>query len=155
GRPRGGPAGRRGGEEEAGRAGDEARPARAGVAEVNRHLGGVRAGNQVRHAQEVEEALVTHPLPPRDDLLAHERDVGGRPADADDAELHEEERDLAEGRGGPHAPEGTPVATRPRVATPALGAAPSNVPRTPAGVPRGRSRGACRTRPPRRRASPA
>src|SRR5439155_17700828 len=41
-------------------------------------------------------------------------DVGGRPAEADDAELHEEERDLAEGRGGPHAPEGTPgyAATR-------------------------------------------
>src|SRR2546426_390612 len=80
---------------------------------------------------------------------------GGRPAEADDAELHEEERDLAEGRGGPHAPEGTPVATRPRVATPALGAAPSSAPRPPAGAPRGRSREACRTLLPRRRASPA
>src|SRR5206468_13018160 len=82
---------RRSGEDERGAAGEEARPARAAIAEMHRLLGGVRAGNQVRHAQEVEEALVTHPRPPRDDLLAHERDVGGRPAEADDIALMREE----------------------------------------------------------------
>src|SRR5438132_5117936 len=43
------------------------------------------------YAQEVEEALVTHPLPPCDDLLTHERDVGGRPHRAHRSEEHTSE----------------------------------------------------------------
>jgi len=96
-RPRERPDDHHRGEDEADAAGDEARPARARVAEVDRHLGGVRPGNQVRHAEEVEEALVAHPLPSLDDFFAHERNVGGRSPEADDAEPEEERHDL---RGG-------------------------------------------------------
>jgi hypothetical protein len=76
---------------------DEPGPSGAHVAEVDRHLGGVRARDQVRHPEQVEEALVGHPATAAHDLVAHERDVRRRPAERDQPELEEEPENLPDG----------------------------------------------------------
>jgi hypothetical protein len=50
------------------------------VADVHRHLGRVRAGQQVGRGHQVEEVAPVDPAALLDDLLVHHRDVGDRPA---------------------------------------------------------------------------
>ena len=56
------------------------------VARGEEHLGGVRAGQEVGDAQQVEEILRAHPAAPRDDFVAQHGDVGGRSAERRQAE---------------------------------------------------------------------
>ena len=108
-RPREPPDDQHRGHDEADAARDEPGPARARVAQVDRHLGGVRPRDEVRHPEEVEEALVGHPAPALDDLLAEEGDMRGGAPERDAAELEEEPDDLAQGTG---------IHVRPRVRYP-------------------------------------
>ena len=54
---------------------------------MNRHLGGIRAGNQVGGAEEVEELLVVEPATALNYLLLHHRNVRRGPPEGDRAEL--------------------------------------------------------------------
>ena len=54
---------------------DEAGPARAQPAEMHRHLGRVRARDQVGRSEEVEKALAVEPAAPAHALLLLQRDV--------------------------------------------------------------------------------
>jgi hypothetical protein len=62
--------------------GDEPRHSRAQPAEVDRHLGRVRTGEQVRHREQVEEALAVEPAAPADAFLLLQRDVRRGPPKA-------------------------------------------------------------------------
>jgi hypothetical protein len=83
----------RGRQDEAPTRDDKPRPARDAVADVDRHLGRVRAGDQVGRADEVEELGVRQPPAPPDDLVLHQRDVRRRPAEAGRAQPQEQGRD--------------------------------------------------------------
>ena len=75
------------------KAGDErARGARAPVANVDRHLGGVGSRDHVCGGESVDELLSRDPSPLLDDLIVHHGDVCGRAAEADRAEAEEEAR---------------------------------------------------------------
>ena len=65
-----------------------------GAADVDRKLGGVRAGDQVRCAHQIQKLVAGQPAPAPDDLHFHQRDVGRRSAEADDAQLEEDEAQL-------------------------------------------------------------
>ena len=65
-----------------------------GAADVNRELGGVRAGDQVCCAHEIQKLLAAQPAAASHDLHFHERDVGRGSAEADDAQLEEDEAQL-------------------------------------------------------------
>jgi hypothetical protein len=75
---------------------DAGRMKHAPVADVDRQLGRVRAGNEVGRAEKIEKLLARHPGPPAHDLLFHERDVRGRAAERGCAEPEEEQRQLAQ-----------------------------------------------------------
>jgi hypothetical protein len=88
-------------EREEGGRGDEAHPgddqpgpAGTGPTDVDRHLGGVGAGDEVGRPQEVEELRGREPAPPLDDLPLHHGDVGGRPPERGGTEPQEEPGDL-------------------------------------------------------------
>ena len=55
---------------------------RRAVPDVDRHLGRVRAGDEVRGAEQVEELLAGQPAAAAHHLVLHHGDVGGRPAEA-------------------------------------------------------------------------
>jgi hypothetical protein len=63
---------------------------------VHGHLGGVRARDEVRRADEVQEVPALDPPAACDHLVFQHGDVHGRPAEGDDAELQEEPRQLAQ-----------------------------------------------------------
>ena len=69
------------------------------VAGVAKQTPARRARDQVGRAQEIEEPLARDPAPAIDDLVLHEGDVGGRPAEADQPELEEDAPDLGEPGG--------------------------------------------------------
>src|SRR3989337_2367583 len=52
---------------------------------MDRHLRGIRAGDEIRRSEQVKEALVVQPFPPLDDLVVHHGDVGRRTAEGRDA----------------------------------------------------------------------
>jgi hypothetical protein len=76
----------------------QTRQTSTGVPDVDRQLGRVRARDQVRRAEQVEEVLARHPLSPSHDLVLHHRDVRRRPTERDEAELAEQARELAQRR---------------------------------------------------------
>ena len=59
---------------------------------MNGYLKGVWAGDQVGHAQDVEELFPWQPLSPLDTLVFHHRDGCGRAAEANGAQLQEDGR---------------------------------------------------------------
>ena len=71
------------------------RPARE-PSHLHRHLGRVRAGQQVGEADQVDHLLIGQPAPALNDLPLHEGDVGGRTTESDDAERAEDEHELAQ-----------------------------------------------------------
>jgi hypothetical protein len=73
---------------------DHAAPAGPHLADVDDHLGGVRAGDQVGRAQQVEEVGVCDPPAARDDLVAQHGDMGRRPAEGGEAEPQGQQRNL-------------------------------------------------------------
>src|ERR1051326_13496 len=75
---------------------DQPRPAPPSVADVNRHLGRVRPGDQVRRAQVIQELLTREPAPAAHDLVLHHGDVGRGAAERDGAELEKQDRQRAE-----------------------------------------------------------
>ena len=79
---------------------DEPAPAGADEAEVDGHLGGVGAGDEVGRAEEVEEVLLADPATPLHDLVLHHGDVRGRAAEGGDPEPEEERGHLAQAAGG-------------------------------------------------------
>jgi hypothetical protein len=88
---------------------DEPRPARPPVADVDRQLGRVRAGDEIRGPEEIDELLAGEPAAPPHRLLLHHGDVGRRTAEGHRAEPQEEQRHLAQDAdarvagGRPHA----------------------------------------------------
>ena len=86
--------GRRQDEGQAGR--HEADATGAKPSDLHRHLGRVRAGQEVGEADEVDHLLIGQPAPALNDLALHEGDVGGRAAETDDAERAEDEHELAQ-----------------------------------------------------------
>jgi len=69
---------------------------------MDRHLGRVRPGDEVRHAEQVQEALVADPPPAPHDLVTHEGDVRRGASKTHGAQLQEDGRDLQEpGSGWP------------------------------------------------------
>jgi hypothetical protein len=61
---------------------------------MNRHLGRVRARDQVGGAEEVEELGASQPVSPGDDLLFHHADVYCGAADGCRAQLEEQKSQL-------------------------------------------------------------
>jgi hypothetical protein len=68
--------------------------------EVDRQLGGVRSGDQVGRTNPLEELLIVHPVAAADDLVAHERNVRSRAAEADDSEFGEQARNFLQRTDG-------------------------------------------------------
>ena len=66
-------------------------------ADVRRELLRFRAGQQHAVVQRVQESRLADPAPPLDQLAMHERDLAGRPAEAEPADLHPQPERLAEG----------------------------------------------------------
>jgi hypothetical protein len=64
---------------------------------VDRHLGGVGAGDEVRRAEQVEVLLLGEPAAPLDDLVVKEGDVRGRSAKGGEAEAEKEGGDFEQG----------------------------------------------------------
>ena len=85
-------------QDEAGAGDQEARPARARMADVDGQLGRVGPRNQVGRAEVVEKLLAGEPVTTTDDLVLHHGDVRRRAPEGDGAELQEESRQLAERR---------------------------------------------------------
>ena len=80
------------------RAGDD--PAARAVhqpADVGGELLRLRPRQHHAVVERVQEAALGDPAPPLDQLLVHDRDLPGRPAEADEAELQPEPERLAEG----------------------------------------------------------
>ena len=67
------------------------------MADVDRQLGRVRPGDEVRRAEQVEELLVRQPLAAPDDLVLHHRDVRGGAAEGGRAQPEEEQRQFTQG----------------------------------------------------------
>src|SRR5262245_25153193 len=66
------------------------------AADVNGHLGRIRAGDQIRRAEQIEKLVVRKPAASPDDLILDHRDVRRRAAERDHAQLEEEERKVYE-----------------------------------------------------------
>src|SRR5690606_688056 len=66
------------------------------VPDMDRHLRGVGARNQIRGPDEIEKVLPGEPAAAVDDLVLHHRDVRGRSAERDHAERQKELRDVTE-----------------------------------------------------------
>jgi hypothetical protein len=64
---------------------------------VDRHLSGVRAGDQVGGAEQVEVLRFGEPSAAADDLVVKEGDVRGRPAECGEAQAKEETGDFEQG----------------------------------------------------------
>src|SRR5438552_14124346 len=75
---------------------------------MNRHLGRIRPGDEIRDAEQVEELVVGDPPPPPHEILAHHRDVRGGPAERDDPQTEEVQRDFPKWRHGLYAHGGAP-----------------------------------------------
>jgi len=70
------------------RAGDhQPRPATAHEADVDRHLGRIRAGDQIRRADQVQKVLSRQPTAAFDHLVFHQSQMRGRTAEADRTQL--------------------------------------------------------------------
>jgi hypothetical protein len=91
-----------GGEDEAQPGDREPPPPGDPVADVDRHLGRVRAGDQVGRPEKVEELVAGQPPPAADDLVFHQGDVGGGSAERGEPEPQEHGRDLPERHHRPH-----------------------------------------------------
>jgi hypothetical protein len=63
---------------------------------VDRQLGRVRPGNEVRRTDQVEEATAIEPAAPADDLVLDEGDVRRGPTERGAPEAQEKARQLAE-----------------------------------------------------------
>src|SRR5690606_20202695 len=72
------------------------------VPDMDRHLRGVGAGYQVCGPDEIEKMLPGEPAAAVDDLVLHHRDVRGRSAERDHAELQEEPRDVTKAAARRH-----------------------------------------------------
>src|SRR4030095_489805 len=72
------------------------RPSRPPAPDVNGHLGRIRAGDQIRRAEQVEKLVARKPAASPDDLILHHRDVRRRAPERDHAQLEKEERKLFE-----------------------------------------------------------
>ena len=59
------------------------------VPEIDRELSRARAGHQVASSEHVEKRGLIDPLPTDDDLSPHQRDMCGRPAKSEKANLEE------------------------------------------------------------------
>src|SRR6185295_6785891 len=70
---------------------DEARPARALAADVDRELRRIGARDQVRRGEVVEELLAREPAAAAHQLVLHQRDVRGGAAERGEAEPREDE----------------------------------------------------------------
>ena len=57
------------------------------MADVNGHFSGVRTGNEIRCAEEVQKFLIGEPFATMDDFVLHHGDVGGGSAKGSKAEL--------------------------------------------------------------------
>jgi hypothetical protein len=68
--------------------------------DVDRQFCRVRAGNQVRRAEVVEELLAREPFSAHHDFLFHHRDVRGRSTEGDRSELQEHAGDVSTGNVG-------------------------------------------------------
>ena len=66
------------------------------VPHVDRHFGGIRAGNQVGGTEQIQEFLAGQPGSATHDLVVHHGDVGCRATEADDAELQKDPCDGCE-----------------------------------------------------------
>ena len=86
-----------GGKNEAAAAQDQPRPPAAHVAEIDGHLGGVWPGKQVDRTEEVEETLAWKPPAPVDALILHHGNVRRRPAKRGNADLQQNEGNVAQG----------------------------------------------------------
>jgi len=56
---------------------------------MDRHLRGIRAGDEIRRSEQVKEALVVQPFPPLDNLVVHHGDVSRRTSESRDADPQE------------------------------------------------------------------
>ncbi len=83
---------------EAGAGGDEAQPAGAQEADMDRHFGGIGSGDQVGSAEQVEEFLIREPLAALDDLGVHQADMRSRSAEGSEPQLSGTRRPLPEVR---------------------------------------------------------
>lgn len=81
-----------GGDDEANAGDDEPRPAAATMADVDGHFGGVRAGDEVGGAEEIEEFGFGEPLAAADDFILHHGNVGGGSTKGGEAKLEEKRR---------------------------------------------------------------
>ncbi len=91
---------RRRGQDEAEAGRPEAAPPCAGRPQVHGHLGRIRARDQVRDAEHVDEFLVRCPVPFTSEFAPHDRDVGSRPPECDHAEAEEIPRNFADRAAG-------------------------------------------------------
>jgi len=74
---------------------------RAQAADVHRHLGRVRTGNQVGDADEINQLRVGQPSPAFDHLPPHERDMRGRSPESDEPERAEDHDQLTQSGSPP------------------------------------------------------
>ena len=88
-----------GGQDERGSGDQQPGHARTQAAEMNGELGGVGARNQVRGADEIEERLARDPAAAAHDLVFHQRDMRGRTAESDRAQLQEDDGQLTQPSG--------------------------------------------------------
>jgi hypothetical protein len=83
----------RGGQNETRARGEEPGPARHPAADMDRHLGGVRSGDQVRERQQIPELGIGDPSSPPNDLVMEQRDVCGRTAERGESEAQKQRGD--------------------------------------------------------------
>src|SRR5690606_26279382 len=88
------------GEDEGGATKPECGCPGAAGADVHRHLGRVRPGDEVRDAEVVEELLVGEPAALLDEFAAHDGEVRGGTTEGDEAQTEKVADDFGERTGG-------------------------------------------------------
>ncbi|MDC4227221.1 MAG: hypothetical protein MPW15_23990 [Candidatus Manganitrophus sp.] len=71
---------------------DQPRPSGPTKADVNRHLCGVRAWDQIRRADQIEKFFIAEPLAPPYRFVVHQGDVGRGAAEGGHAEPEKQRR---------------------------------------------------------------
>jgi len=66
------------------------------IANVNRQLGGIRSGDEIRRATRVEELIAREPAPAAHDLVLQHRDVDGGPPNEVASEPQEQQGEFGQ-----------------------------------------------------------